>query len=438
MNFAASWEKYQSLPNTDNITRATLSNGIIVLLRNNPYSSAISMAGYVSAGAAHDPMEKLGLADFVARALKYGTHDYNFQEIYQLLESCGANLGFSGSTHNTNFSGRGLSEDLPMMLSLLRQTLEQPTFPENEIHMLRDQMLTGLQIRAQDTNAQASMNFDHLLYGDAHPYGRPTDGYIETIKNISTDDLRAFHSTHYGPNGMVMAITGNIDPQATIGTLESVLGNWTNAGQVPELEIPEPVLPTQPQRKDVILADKYQTDLIMGTPGPNRTSPDYLKAILGNNILGQFGLMGRIGEVVRDQAGLAYHASTSLNATAIAGVWEVVAGVNPNNLERAIDLIKSELDRFRTTPVLAEELEDSRANLIGRLPISMESNAGVAYLLLRMERFNLGLDYLHTYIDELNATTAEDIQEVAAKYINFDQLVISSAGPAIEDAEPSE
>jgi zinc protease len=177
----------------------------------------------------------------------------------------------------------------------------------------------------------------------------------------------------------------------------------------------------------------------MGTPGPNRTSPDYLKAVLGNNILGQFGLMGRIGEVVRDQAGLAYHASTSLNATSLAGVWEVVAGINPNNMERAIDLIKSELERFRSTPVLTEELEDSRANLIGRLPMSMESNAGIAYLLLRMERFNLGLDYLHTYIDELNNTTAEDIQEVAAKYINFDQMVISSAGPALEDnAEEAE
>lgn len=432
MSFESTWEEYQSLPNAENITRTTLSNGIIVLLRNNRHSSAISMAGYLPAGAAHDPMEKLGLADFVARALKYGTQEYDFQQIYYLLESCGANLGFSGSTHNTNFSGRALSEDLPMMLSLLRQTLEQPTFPAAEVAMLRDQMLTGLQIRAQDTRAEAAINFDHLLYGDDHPYGRPTDGFINTINNIAVEDLHAFHQSHYGPNGMVMAITGNIDPQATISTLEAALGDWVNDDQVPELIIPEPELPLQPQRKDAVIADKFQTDLIMGTPGPKRTSPDYLKAVVGNNILGQFGLMGRIGDVVRDQAGLAYHASTSLNATSIAGVWEVIAGVNPKNLERAIDLIKSELDRFRTTKVLSEELEDSRANLIGHLPISLESNAGVAYLLLRMERFNLGMDYLHTYIDELNATTAEDIQEIAQKYINFDQMVISSAGPAIE------
>ena len=428
----ATWEKYKSLPNAENVTRTQLSNGIIVLLRNNPYSSAISMAGYVSAGAAHDANKKLGLADFVARALKYGTQKYDFNQIYSLLESCGADLGFSGSTHNTNFSGKALSEDLPMMLDLLRQTLEQPTFPENEVAMLRDQMLTGLQIRAQDTRAQAAMNFDHMLYGDDHPYGRPTDGFIETIQAISVEDLHAFHQTHYGPKGMVMAITGNIDPQATINTLEAAIGDWSNPNQAPELVIPTPKLPTAPQRKDTVLPDKFQTDLVMGTPGPSRKSPDYLKAVLGNNILGQFGLMGRIGDVVRDQAGLAYHAATSLNATSISGVWEVIAGVNPSNLDRAIDLIKSELERFRSTKVEQEEIADSRANLIGRLPISLESNAGVAYLLLRIERFDLGLDYLQTYINELNATTAEDIQDVAAKYMNFDQLVISSAGPARE------
>ena len=426
------WEKYKSLPNASNVTRAQLSNGIVVLLRNNPYSSAISMAGYVSAGAAHDANKKLGLADFVARALKYGTQKYDFNQIYNLLESCGANLGFSGSTHNTNFSGKALSEDLPMMLDLLRQTLEQPTFPKNEVAMLRDPMLTGLQIRAQDTRAQAAMNFDHMLYGDDHPYGRPTDGFIETIQAISVEDLHTFHQTHYGPRGMVMAITGNIDPQATINTLETAIGDWTNPNQAPELVIPTPVAPTSPQRKDAVLPDKFQTDLVMGTPGPCRKSPDYLKAVLGNNILGQFGLMGRIGDVVRDQAGLAYHASTSLNATSISGVWEVIAGVNPSNLDRAIDLIKSELERFSSTKVEPEELADSRANLIGRLPISLESNAGVAYLLLRIERFDLGLDYLQTYINELNATTAEDIQDVAVKYINFDQLVISSAGPTRE------
>ena len=108
---------------------------------------------------------------------------------------------------------------------------------------------------------------------------------------------------------------------------------------------------------------------------------------MGNNILGQFGMMGRIGEVVRERAGLAYSAGTSLNAWIDAGSWEVSAGVSPANLERAIELIFSEIRRFITEPVSAEELSDSQANYIGRLPLSLESNSGVANALLNLERF---------------------------------------------------
>ena len=117
-----------------------------------------------------------------------------------------------------------------------------------------------------------------------------------------------------------------------------------------------PVTPLNgPVREHITLPGKSQTDLVMGGFGPKRSSPDYLAASLGNNILGQFGMMGRIGDVVREQAGLAYYASTSLNAWINTGSWEVSAGVNPANLQRAIDLILAEIRRFITEPVSLEE-----------------------------------------------------------------------------------
>jgi zinc protease len=423
-------EQYRSLPSSADITRSTLSNGITVLMRTNRNSAAVSLAGYVGAGSLLDPMEKLGLADFTAQALKYGTQNYGFQEIYDLLESCGANLGFSASIHNTNFSGRCLSEDLPLLLDLLRDTLTQPTFPENEVGMLKDQLLASLRIRAQDTRAISANTFDRLLYG-SHVYGVPTEGEPETVSTITAEDLRQFHSEHYGPRGMAIAVTGDINIPAVLTLLETTLGSWVNPDQSAEPLLAAPTGPKEKQRKHITIPGKYQTDLVMGTLGPARKSKDFLTALLGNNILGQFGLMGRIGDVVRDQAGLAYYASTSLHATSLCGAWEVVAGVNPANLERAIELIQQELERFRTTPVWAEELADSKANLIGRLPISLESNAGVAYLLLRIERFELGLDYLHDYVRSMQTITAENIRSVAWRYLDLEKLVIASAGPPL-------
>jgi zinc protease len=139
-------------------------------------------------------------------------------------------------------------------------------------------------------------------------------------------------------------------------------------------------------------------------------------------------MMGRIGDAVRVKAGLAYDASTSLNAWIDGGSWEVGAGVNPVNLQKAIDLILQELNHFIEEPVTNEELADSQANYIGRLPLSLESNAGVANSVLNLERFDLGLDYLQRYAQSIRAVTPEAVLETARKYIHTDALVIVSAG----------
>jgi zinc protease len=154
-----------------------------------------------------------------------------------------------------------------------------------------------------------------------------------------------------------------------------------------------------------------------------------MPASLGNNILGVFGMMGRIGEIVRVQSGLAYYAYTSLNSGTGPGSWEVSAGVNPENIEKAIQLIQTEIGRFVTHPVSDEELQDSKANYIGRLPLSMESNAGVAGALLSMERYQLGLDYYQRYPGLVQSVTTDDILSVVQKYLHPDRMAIAVAGP---------
>jgi len=216
--------------------------------------------------------------------------------------------------------------------------------------------------------------------------------------------------------------------------VQSTFESWQNDQQAPL-----PVLPiinplTTTTRKHITVPGKVQTDLSIGVTGPRRVSDNYMASSLGNNILGQFGMMGRIGDVVREKAGLAYHASTALSATVEGGSWEVSAGVNPTNLQHAIDLIVSEIRRFITEPVTQEELQDSQANYIGRLPLSLESNAGVANALLNIERFQLGLDYYQRYPSVVQSITPEMILETAKCYWHPEQLAIISAGPADETA----
>jgi len=418
----------QSFPGPDDITRLQLENGITILARANFNSPSVVINGYLPVGNLFDPDEKLGLADFSAAALMRGTDRRDFQAIYAALESVGASLGFSGGTHSTGFGGRSLVEDLDMLLDLLAETLRQPAFPTEQVERLRALLMTNLAIRAQDTGEMASLTFDQIVY-DGHPYSRPEEGFPETVQAIGRDDLVEFHKTHYGPRGLVMAVVGAVEPAQAIAKVERTLGDWANPSQ-PE---PPSVAPVHLLDKEVIrkvpIPGKSQADLVMGTVGPERRSPDYLAAALGNSILGQFGMYGRIGEAVRERAGLAYYAYSSLSGGPGPGPWYVSAGVDPENVEKTIDLIRQEVTRFVGDTLTQAELEDSQSQYIGSLPLTLESNGGVAGALLNLERYDLGLDYYRRYAGLISAVTLEEVLETARRYLRPERLGIGVAGP---------
>jgi zinc protease len=420
--------RINSLPGPDDIYREVLPNGVTVLTRSNFNSPSVVISGFFEAGALFDPDEKLGLAEYTTIALMRGTKTRTFDEIYQALESVGASLGFNTGVHKSGFNGRSLSEDLPLLLSLLSEALTSPVFPKTEVEKLRAQLLTGLAIRAEDTGDMASLLFDQILF-KAHPYSRPEDGYPETVQNIKRNDLVKFHREHYGPRGMVIAIVGAVKPEDAVRQVKRALGGWQVKGQKETPELP----PLKPLKKTVSkhhrIAGKSQSDLVIGTNGPRRRDPEFMPASLGNSILGQFGMMGRIGDVVREKSGLAYYAYSSLNAGLGPGSWEVSAGVNPQNVSKARDLVLEELKRFVQEGVTTDELADATANFIGRLPLSLESNGGVANALLNIERHNLGLDYYRRYEDLVKEVTADDVLNTARKFIDVDRLAIAVAGP---------
>ncbi|MCL4560775.1 MAG: insulinase family protein [Chloroflexi bacterium] len=420
--------KSNTLPGPDDITRVKLDNGIIVLARPNFNSESVVISGFLANGALLDPDEKLGLAHFSALGLMRGTTGRKFQQIYDALESVGASLGFGAGQHTTSFSGRALAEDLPLLLDLLSETAREPAFPPDQIERLRDQLLTGLAIRAQDTGDMASLAFDRLVFA-GHPYSRPEDGYTETIQAIRQEDLVEYHRQAYGPRGMVIVVVGAVQPLEAVAQVQRAFGAWRNPAQLDLPVLPQlnPMERTITDQLDI--PGKSQADLVMGVVGPSRRSPDFMAASLGNNILGQFGMMGRIGDVVREQSGLAYYAYTSLNAGQGPGSWEVSAGVNPANLQKTIDLIRMEIGRFVREPVTEQELADSQANFIGRLPLSLESNNGMANAILNLERFDLGLDYYRRYVGLVRSVTPEEVLEVARRYLDPERLAIASAGP---------
>lgn len=419
-----------TMPGKDDITRHVYANGVTLLARRNFNSPAVVIRGYMPVGAISDPSDKLGLASYTASSLMAGTSTNNFEQLNQRIESIGASLSFHSGALSTAFSGQCLSEDLPTLLALITEIYTQPVFPAQQVKRIKGQILSMLDIQAQSTSDQADLTFDRLFYG-THPYAQPVEGTPESIRAITRSDLVAFHQDMFQPSGLVLSIVGGVDPQETIRVAAETLGSWQKVATHKQAEPPAFTPPDQTQRGHVALKGKSQTDLIIGTLAPTTMGTDYQIATVGNNILGQFGMMGRIGESVRENSGLAYYAQSVLGSGIGPVAWQVVAGVNPDNLDRAIQLIKDELERFISEPVTQAELDDARTQMIGRMPINLESNSAVAQTMLSIERYQLDLDYMRDLPGILNAITREDILRVAQKYWHPDQLVIASSGRAL-------
>ena len=417
-----------SLPGSDDIHREILPNGIVVLSRPNFNSPSVVVSGSFASGSIFESDDKLGLADFACSALMRGTARRDMQKIYDALESVGAGFGYDSGTYTSGFSGRSLAEDLPLLLDTLSETIQFPFFPEDQIERLRAQMLTGLAIRAQDTSDMADLIFNEILF-EGHPYSRPDDGWPETIQSITRKDLQDFHRRTFGPRGMMIAVVGAVEPKRAVEIVQRALGDWSNPAQEERPGIPDQKPLKKTKRRIHKIAGKSQSDLLIGTIGPHRKDSDFVAASLGNSILGQFGMMGRIGDIVREKSGLAYYASSSLSAGFGPGVWDVSAGVNPANVQKAADLIVSELTRFVKDGVTKQELSDSQDNFVGRLPLSLESNGGVTGALLNIERYDLGLDYYREYAGRIRAMTRQAVHAAAAKFIDPERLAMAIAGP---------
>lgn len=414
-------------PGPESIYRSEMENGMTVLAYHNPAAESVVIEGYVRAGALVEGRESSGLANFVAELLLRGTGERDFEQIFEELESVGAALDFGGGRNLTDFSGSCLAEDLELLLALLSASLRQPIFPEEQIEAVRGEILTGLQIRANDTGQMAALTFRESLYQD-HPYGQSVDGYVETVGRFQRDDLVDFHEAYYGPRGMVITVVGGIKPEDVATKINAFFGDWkkpqTSMPEAPGLERPASTI-----RNQVIMPQKSQSDIVVGWPGPLRSAPDYLDASMANTILGVFGMMGRLGQKVREEQGLAYYAYSRLHGGLGPSPWYISTGVDPDNVDLALESIFQEVNRLRSEPIPEEELADSQAYRIGSLPVGLETSGGLASVITDIEMYDLGLDYLQKLPAKLESITTKSVQMAAEKYLNTEQVAIAVAGP---------
>lgn len=415
--------------NAQGFVRTVLPNGIVILAQPRPDEEAVDGTIRMRAGHVATGETTPGLPSMMATMLTRGTGNRTFEQYNEEIDTLAASFSSGASRGSIDIGWHSLAEDLDAVLDIAADVIFNPTFPAEELDKIRPQALTGIEEQEQDTRTMAGRAMNELLYPEDHPYRILSGGTRESITEMSRKDLAAYHDLWLGPDVTTISITGGVrDLNDVVEKIARVFGDWERSLPEPrEAAGVEPIATTDRLVKGI--EGKSQADIAIAYPTLPREHEDYYALQVANLILGQLGLMGRLGTEVRDKQGLAYYSYSQLRGGIANSLWSARAGVDPSNVDRAIDGIVSELRRLREEPVTDQEIADAKSYMIGSLPIGLESLGGVTDLLLTLERFGLGLDYIERYPEIISAITKDDILRAAQTHLDPDRLAIGIAGP---------
>jgi predicted Zn-dependent peptidase len=407
------------------VQRRTLSNGLPVLIVELHKVPVVHTTLVVKSGAGADPRGKYGAANLTAEMLDEGAGRRNALQIADAVDYLGATLSTSSTSDATfvdlHVPVARFGDALPIMADVALR----PTFPQDELQRVREELLTSIVQAEDDPEALIQFAFPRLVFGPQHRYGTMTFGTAATVKGLTVADLREFHAQQYVPSNAAIIVTGDVTPAAAIARLETAFGGW-KAGAAPRAAVPEA---TQLTARQIYLIDKpgaAQSQIRIGWVGVPRSTPDYFSLRVLNTILGG-SFTSRLNQNLREAHGYAYGAGSSFDMRGSAGPFYAAAGVQTDKTAEALAEFFKELNAIRQ-PIPAEEVEKAKNYLALLMPRSFETTASLAGSLAQMVVYNLPPDYFATYTQRVRAITPAAVQRAAERYIQPDKFAVVVVG----------
>lgn len=379
-----------------------------------------------AAGASRDG-ELPGTAIMTNAMLNEGTGDKDAGAIAAIFEQLGAEFSNSAHRDMALVSLRSLTatDKLDPALDLFANVISQPSLPDDAFERLRNQLLASLRLRLQRPASLASEAFWADLYPQ-HPYGSLPEGTTKSLNELTTEHLRQFHQQYYSAGNAVIALVGAID-RAQAERIALRLAGALPQGEAAEM-IADPLPITSSHRH--IEFNGQQTHVLVGQHGISRHDPDYVALYVGNQILGGSGFGSRLMEEIRETRGLSYSVSSRLLPMQATGPVMISMQTRANQLDLALSVIHESLDRFISDGPTEAELIRTRRQISGEFPLSTANNASIVAQLGIIGFYDLPLNHLQLFLDQVQALTTDDIRQAFARHFDPEQRLVITVGPA--------
>lgn len=408
-------------------SRHVLDNGLVVLVRENPWSDLVVVEAIVDAGPRVERYDQSGITFFTRGMLVRGTAGRSAVEIAQTIEGVGGLLGGGTGSDFTSLYAVTPSRHLGVGMDLLADLLTNARFDARDVETQRSIGLSRIRQNADQPLQRAADLMLEALY-PYHPYSQPVLGYEGSVAAITPEQLIQFYRTHFTAPNTVLSIAGNVTRAAALGAAGRAFGGlrrdppprrskWLRVVEralVPQMGSPVEVRETRPAAASWIA---------LGYLAVPVGHPDFAALRVLNAILGE-GMSSRLFVQIREKGGMAYQVGSSLPVRSGPSHIRLIAGTDPANTSRVVGAMLAEVERLRAAAPPSEEVEAAKRGVVGRYALSREDLEAQAFYLGWYEIMGVGFEYDERFPREITRVTPEDVVRVARRYLGTHAVAI--------------
>ena len=399
----------------DFVERTTLDNGLTIVTEKVESVKSVSVGIWAKTGSRNETDEQAGVTHFLEHMLFKGTENRSSYDIALSMESVGGYLNAFTSSEYTCYYSRCLNTQLEQALDVLSDMVLYPSFPEEEIEKEKNVVIEEMKMYRDSPADYLFENFSSQVF-DGHPLGRPVIGFEDTVSGFERQDLYDYMADRYQPDNLLISVAGNMDHKDVVRLVKKFFADV----EAKEGDDHDPKLTDYKTEQQTLQKAIEQTHLVVGKRGLNYDHPDKYKFLLTNTILGG-GMSSRLHQNVREQYGYCYTISSFNQSYKDTGLYGVYVGTDKDYVDHVEELIFKELYRLRDEPVPQKELDEAKAQLKGKLLLSLESMSNRMRRLAKSQIYFDRFITLDELISNIDAVQADEIQEFSAGFFEKSQ-----------------
>ncbi len=402
--------------------KIVLDNGVRLVYENVPYVRSVSVGIWVGTGSRSEGINNNGISHFIEHMLFKGTINRSAREIAETIDAIGGQINAFTGKECTCYYTKTLDTHINIALDVLSDMYFNSKFETSDINTEKKVVIEEINMY-EDTPEELVHDIFSEMVWKGNTLGYPILGTEKCIKKFNKKMIEQYMNEYYTPLNTVISVAGNFDEGELISNVQKYFGNWKFDGNFKlNYSTVEYLID-----KDIRFKETEQVHLCMGFDAIPHGDDRIYPLLALNNIFGG-GMSSRLFQNIREKKGLVYSIYSYPSTYMGAGLFMIYAGMNPEYLQKVVDLTKKEINILLKNGITQDELNKSKDQLKGSYLLGLESISSRMNSIGKSELMLKKIETPEEVIEKMNGIKIDDIYEIIEKIFKYENMSISAVG----------